>query len=301
MKFFVREGVLVLILLFLATGLGFGQNTAEQIWTKGIEYGAQGKFKEAKEEFEKALKVDPSFKTVERFLKLIEDVNQQKKKSKTAISYFKGVACQLKRRWDEAIDEYNKAIEINPEYACAYNARGHAYYIKGQYDKAISDFTKAIKLNPRNAEAYNDRGITYDEGKSEYDKAISDFTKAIELNPKDAKAYNNRGNAYVKKGQFDKAISDYTKAIEINPRNATAYYYNRGSVYDEEDQYDKAISDYTKAIELNSRYAYAYKNRGFVYMVRLGNKIKACSDWKWACALGSCEDYKLAKRKGDCK
>jgi len=197
MKFFVREGVLVLILLFLATGLGFGQNTAEQILTKGIEYGAQGKFKEAKEEFEKALKVDPSFKTVERFLKLIEDVNQQKKKSKTAISYFKGVACQLKRRWDEAIDEYNKAIEINHEYACAYNARGHAYYRKGQYDKAISD--------------------------------------------------------------------------------------------------------YTKAIELNSRYAYAYKNRGFVYMLRLGNKIKACSDWKWACGLGSCEDYKLAKRKGDCK
>ncbi len=106
---------------------------------------------------------------------------------------------------------------------------GDAYVNKGQYDRAIEAFNRAIEINPRHADAYNNRGLAY-VNKGQYDHAISDFNKAIEINPKNAAAYNNRGYAYVNKGQYDRAISDYTKAIEINPKNVAAYY-NRGHVY----------------------------------------------------------------------
>ncbi|NIS62911.1 MAG: tetratricopeptide repeat protein [Proteobacteria bacterium] len=192
MKFLIRVGVLVLILLFLAAGSGFGQNTAKQIYTKGVEYGVQGKFNEAKEEFQKALKVDPYFVYAKMALKLIEDAIDQKIKSTTAIHLFKGIVYSNKGQWDESIAESNKAIEINPGYAFAYNERGVAYCDKGQYDKAISDYNKAIEINPKLAVAYNNRGVAYCD-KGQYDKAISDYNKAIEINPRYAKAYYNRG------------------------------------------------------------------------------------------------------------
>jgi tetratricopeptide (TPR) repeat protein len=269
MKVLKRTSLSVLILLFLTVGLCFGQDTAKQIWIRGVEYAAQVKFKEAKEEFEKALKVDSSYGSAKRALKVIEDVNNQKLKNDTAITLFKGISYGVKEQWDEAIVEFNKAIEINPTYSYAYSCRGLAYVKgKGQYDKAISDFSRAIEINPSHTIAYFNRGGAFVHiGQS--DKAISDYTKAIEINPRDADAYYNRGVAYCKaKGQYDKAISDFSKVIEINPTYADAYY-NRGVAYCKaKGQYDKAISDFSKVIEINPKYADAYYDRGVAFFYK---------------------------------
>jgi len=326
MKALRKIGLLALIISFLTINLCYGQNSAEQTWTKGVEYAAQGKFKEAKGEFEKALEVDPYYDPAKRALKVIEDVIDQKIKSKTAIHLFKGQSYREKAQWDEAIAEYNIALEINPKFAMAYNNRGIAYRWKGQYDQAISDHNKAIEINPRYIGAYISRGITYG-AKGQLDRAISDFSKAIEINPRDAVAYTyrgyaygekgqynkaisdynkaieinprdawvcgNRGNAYYKKGQFDQAISDYTKALEIDPKY-TSVYVMRGNAYDKKAQYDQAISDFSKAIELNPRDAYVYVSRGHPYDKK-GQYDQAISDYtkaieidpKYAWAYGS--------------
>ncbi|MCZ7380032.1 MAG: tetratricopeptide repeat protein [Candidatus Methanoperedens sp.] len=73
--------------------------------------------------------------------------------------------------------------------------KGYAYYSARKFDKAIEDYNKAIELNPKLAEAYNNRGVVYIYIK-EFDKAIKDYNKAIELDPKYAEAYNNRGAVY---------------------------------------------------------------------------------------------------------
>ena len=103
----------------------------------------------------------------------------------------------------------------NIESVKLYN-QGTELLEKGQYDQAIANFDKAIEINPRYAEAYNNRGIAYLR-KGQYDKAISDFTKVIEINPKDAMAHENRGLVYAILGQYDKSTSDHTKAIELDP------------------------------------------------------------------------------------
>ena len=61
--------------------------------------------------------------------------------------------------------------------------------------QTINDYNKAIELNPKDATAYVNRGIAYN-ALGNYQQAINDYNKAIELNPKDAEAYYNRGNAY---------------------------------------------------------------------------------------------------------
>lgn len=90
----------------------------------------------------------------------------------TAQSYYEqGLKLNDESRYQEAIAQFDKAIELNPEYAEAYRNRGIAYDIQGQYERAVQDYDEAIRLNPGSAEAYNDRGISY-RHLSQYERAI---------------------------------------------------------------------------------------------------------------------------------
>jgi len=101
------------------------------------------------------------------------------------------------KQYEKAIADYNKVIELAPNYANAYNYRGLAYYLLEQYEKAIADYNKAIELAPNYAYAYNNRGIAY-YALEQYERAIEDYNKAIDLDPNFTIAYDNRGLAYKK-------------------------------------------------------------------------------------------------------
>jgi tetratricopeptide (TPR) repeat protein len=301
MEILRRVGVSVLVIYSLTVGLCYGQGVCEQSLSKGLDYAVQGKYRDAKVEFEKALKVDPFYQPAKQALKVIGDVINRKIESKTATHFFKGAVFGNRGQHDQAISDFSKAIEIEAKFAEAYLNRGIVYaQAKGQYDQAISDFSKAIEIDPGNADAHVNRGLAYTLSKGQYDQAIADFNRAIGIDPKLPMAYRNRGLAYRVKGQHDQAVADFNKAIEINPKDAMTYV-NRGLAYEDKGQHDQAISDFNKAIEINPMDAEAYNNRGFVYMVKLGNKEKACSDWKRACELGNCRNYNTAKSNGHCK
>ena len=118
-----------------------------------------------------------------------------------------------KNEYGKAIEDFNKAIELDNKFALAYNNRGMVYLNKKEYDKAIEDFNKAIELDNKFALAYNNRGIVYLDRnkKDEYDKAIEDFNKAIELDNEFALAYGNRGLAYFYKKEYVKAFNNFKK------------------------------------------------------------------------------------------
>src|SRR3990167_1107130 len=110
---------------------------------------------------------------------------------------------------------------VNPAYAQTaeeYVNKGFARVDAGDDKGAMEDFTKAIGINPRYAKAYYIRGIL--KGKLGDPKgALADINKAIELNPQDADAYsyNSRGTAKKELGDYGGAIEDTNKAIELNP------------------------------------------------------------------------------------
>jgi len=175
----------------------------------------------------------------------------------------RGVAYAKLNKYEQAIKDYDRAIELNPALAEVYNNRGITYAELNKYDQAIEDYDKAIELNPNYADAYNNRGITYTK-LNKYEQAIEDYNRAIELKPNLAEVYNNRGVAYAKLNKYERAIKDYGKAIELNPNYADAYN-NRGNAYMELNKYEQAIKDYDRAIELNPALAEAYGNRGIAY------------------------------------
>ncbi|QSV53880.1 MAG: serine protease [Dolichospermum sp. UKL201] len=191
-----------------------------------------------------------------------------------------GVLIDLKR-YREAAAAINKAIELSPR-AAFYLNRGLVRDDLGDKPGAIDDYNQAIKINPNFAEAYYNRGgVRYELG----DKpgAIDDYTQAIKINPNLAEAYNNRGLVRSKLGDKPGAIDDYNLAIKINPNDAYAYY-NRGNVRDDLGDKPGAIDDYNLAIKINPNLALAYGNRGLVYY-QLGDKQKAKEDLQRAAQL----------------
>ncbi len=99
--------------------------------------------------------------------------------------------------------------------AADYVTRGLAYYEQGQYEQAIADYDRAIDLNPDDARPYNNRGNAYSK-QGQYEQAIADYDRAIDLNPDDAPAYYNRGLAYRQQGQHERAIADFERYLELS-------------------------------------------------------------------------------------
>jgi len=204
---------------------------------------------------------------------------------------------------EQAIGDYNKAIELNPTVIEAYNNRGVAYRDKRDYERAIRDFDKIIELDPTYIRGYYNRGVIYGH-KGDYEQAIRDLDKAIELHrsvrdfsgaielkPKLAEAYNNRGLAYRGKDDYERAIRDFGKAIELVPTFIGAYC-NRGVTHNLKGDYEQAIRDFDKAIELNPKNSQAYTERGAAYSAQgsyeeairdFERVIKLNPDSAWAC------------------
>lgn len=116
-------------------------------------------------------------------------------------------------RTAQAIKNYSAAIGFKSDYAEAYLSRGVIYASKGEFENAIQDYNTAIKLNPHYG-AYNNLGIAY-ANKGEFENAIQNYNTAIKLNPEFAPVYYNRGDAWLHLKEWEKAKADLVTAKKL--------------------------------------------------------------------------------------
>ena len=184
--------------------------------------------------------------------------------------YFRGVAKSGLGEIEEAIKDYNSAINIQPNYAMTYFDRGFLMYLCSQHEKMILDNEEAMeKMILDNEEAmvkdpyfvqsyYNCAYANYMLGK--YGKAIEHFTTVLQFDHKNSITYFGRAGAYYRLGKYEHAVQDFRHAIELEPEYTEAYY-SRASAYYMLEKYKEALQDFTRAIELKQEYAEAYFGR----------------------------------------
>lgn len=114
------------------------------------------------------------------------------------------------------------------QLVAAYNNRGVAFRSNGEIDRAIEDYDQAIRLKPDYYIAINNRGVAF-MNKGELDRAIADFDRTIRLKPDYFAAFHNRAVAFGRKGLFERAIADYDVIIKIDPKNSV-FLYERGTM-----------------------------------------------------------------------
>ena len=128
---------------------------------------------------------------------------------------------------------------------------------RGEREKSITCFQKAIDIQPKHADAYNNLGAEFKQLK-EYKKSIYYYREAIKIKPSPA-VYSNLGNVFKGLGEYDKAINYQEKAIQINPEYTDAYY-NLATIFDKLKEFEKAIKYYLKVIAIQPNHPNAYNN-----------------------------------------
>lgn len=187
------------------------------------------------------------------------------------------------KKYDEALVDINKALELEPNLSQAYNNLGIIYNSKNKKAEAIKAFDKSLELSPQMTSTRINRAIYYTEA-GEYDKAISDLKQCLKQEPGNEESYRLLGIAYAKTDNMDLAEFNLRKSYEIDPRqnglNILANeFFVKGTNLLAAKNYDEAIKYLTKSINLYPDNADALYNLGGAYF-DLGRKEEAITLWK---------------------
>jgi tetratricopeptide (TPR) repeat protein len=146
---------------------------------------------------------------------------------------------------------------VRPEY---HNNRGVACHARGDLDGALAEFDRALELRPDYAEAYHNRGVIR-QARGDLEGALADLDRAVQLNSCCAEAYNNRGSVRRARGDLEGALADYDRALELTScRDTASIYHNRGAA--RRGDFDAAIADFNRALAIDPGYCPAYVSRG---------------------------------------
>lgn len=208
----------------------------------------------------------------------------KKKQPTAAIAYYNlGDYFRKKNENDKALNNYNIAIQLEPQNPMIYNNRGEIFFAQQQYDLALADYNKSLSVDPEFTNALANRGAVFGITKK-YDEALKDLSKAISINPNDARALSNRGFVYYNQNENEKAIQDFNASIQLNPYDADILNM-LGLCYARLKDYDKAISFYNRSIQIDPAKALYFMNRSFAYNAK-EDKANALKDARHAQQLG---------------
>lgn len=132
--------------------------------------------------------------------------------------------------YEEAIQMYNKAVEINPNYVTAWKNIGNVLYSLGRYNESLAAYDKAIEIVPTYPLAWFNKGLALDK-LGRYDEAVQAYDRSIEKDSKNEAIWYYKGNALFALGKYNDAVNCYEKAIKLNQSFADAWH-QKGAAFD---------------------------------------------------------------------
>lgn len=146
---------------------------------------------------------------------------------------------------DEAIDTFDFAIDLNPEFEAAYKFRASAYKMLSEYEQALHDATKAIELDENYIDAWYERASIHHTMKA-FGKALKDVDKALSIEPKATYIRLLKAKILYDSGEYKSSINEFDTILTDDPKNVDALG-ARGLAYFFSDQPEEALADIRKA------------------------------------------------------
>jgi len=193
---------------------------------------------------------------------------------------------------DEAIVQYQAALQLKPDHAEAHYNLGNALMRKGNVEEAIAHFQSALESKPDDAKARYNLAVALLQ-KGNMDQAIDQFRQVLQIKPDDVVARNNLGNALFQNGAAEEAVAQFQKVLQLKPEYAEAHFnlgylllqtgrldeavlqfqmvlqfkpdneethYQLGNALFQKGKVDEAMVQYQKAVQINPDYSEAQNN-----------------------------------------
>ncbi|HEY5039898.1 MAG TPA: tetratricopeptide repeat protein, partial [bacterium] len=187
------------------------------ILLQAMRYHEKDDFKQAEASYRKVIEIEMRLKNKQAAEYNVGSLSQ---------AYFNlGALLDKQGRFNEAIDQMKKVIELQPQNADAYNYIGYSYADKGiQLDDAKKYMDSALKLDPDNSYYLDSLGWVYYR-KGKYQDAKEQFDKALKFLKTevkdDAVIYDHLGEVLLRLGQKQEAVVQWQKALKLDPDNKT--------------------------------------------------------------------------------
>lgn len=136
--------------------------------------------------------------------------------------FYTGLDSYVSKDFSKSVEEFTKAIEIDPNFVLAFVSRGAAFMKMHRIKESIADFDRAIELDPDNPKPYHLRGLARVEAEA-YEEALEDFGNAIDLDPDYGPAYYSRAMLQIKLGRVDLATEDLQTVNVLIEMNTQAF------------------------------------------------------------------------------
>ncbi len=184
----------------------------------------------------------------------------------------KGLSLQYLKRFDEAIQCYDQALQLSPGNTRALNNRGISLMRARRYDEALQNLEEALRTEPRNTKALTNKATCL-QSLGRLDEALILYGQALGLDRSHTAAWTNRGNILFRTGRYEEAVSDYDHALLLNPDHPGALN-NKGLALMRLMRFIEAVEAFDGALGQDPHFSTAWRGKA-VSLVRSGDMTGA--------------------------
>lgn len=174
----------------------------------------------------------------------------------------------------EALAVIERYLELEPQDVRAWHIKGMVLDRLERYEEALIAFDRALELNPHDARTWHSSGLVLGH-LSRYEEALKAYDNAIELEPNSPDLWHSKGFTLIQLGLPEKALKAYDRAIKLKP--IPDAWYNKGLALGRLGRYDDALKAFEMALDLKPDFHEAWYNKACLYSLK-GDKINALSD-----------------------
>jgi len=201
-----------------------------------------------------------------------------------AVIFFLSIGTYSRNRlWNDEIGFLIDCVKKSPNKSRPYVNLGVAYLTMGKYDEALGQIQKALQIDPKASVAYYNLGIVFQK-MGDTNKAIEMLKKSLEIDPDFHMSQFNLGAGYFEIGQYEESEKAFQRFLKIYPyfpevHNLLAI------VYAAQKKFDKAITELEWEVRINPTHTLAHLNLGQIYWYEFQNRQKAITHLKVALML----------------